>query len=292
MSPLENDENHDPEICIETYYENNPQLIMDRVSSTEKKFQELSFAFNNLVQTKTQMRDRTDAVTLILNDFGVLDGANSVVSNLARGLAACQEPLDRASERLNLTAAKTLQSTLKFCPTARVQIKKAVKSRTVELKAAQRIARNREKGISDYRKLAKRASESQTATENASKARNILMDAIETFERKRFNDLHCVLRDYVLSELNYHAKSVECFTNCFKLLNSFKFNPRDLYYIAKTEIDSSITTNDDQNEIVSDLENRNDPNSNKMKNLAISSPKKATKSAELRSSENEISSSF
>ena len=110
-------------------------------------------AFNNLVQTKTQMRDRTDAVTLILNDFGVLDGANSVVSNLARGLAACQEPLDRASERLNLTAAKTLQSTLKFCPTARVQIKKAVKSRTVELKAAQRIARNREKGISDYRKL-------------------------------------------------------------------------------------------------------------------------------------------
>ena len=138
------------------------------------------------------------------------------------------------------------------------------------------------------------------------------MDAIETFERKRFNDLHCVLRDYVLSELNYHAKSVECFTNCFKLLNSFKFNPRDLvrillkstfvikfinlnfikYYIAKTEIDSSITTNDDQNEIISDLENRNEPNSNKMKNLTISSPKKATKSAELRSSENEISSSF
>lgn len=251
MSQNEKSEVHENQMInytIESPYMEDPGLILTRLSATEKQFGALGQAFKHLVDAKVKLRDKCDNLSVLLNEIGEFEGhshglGTSQICEVAKCLAMCQEPLDRVSERLGSAVTRNLQSTIKYCSIAKGQVKNVEKVKAQQLKAATNISKQRERGITDYRTLKKKLSQTQGANEKSERAIQELLETIETFERKRFGDLQQVMQNYLLLELNYHSKSLEAFTESYRKIVGMRFDPTLIYSIVNEEqVDMDATT--------------------------------------------------
>ncbi|MEN2497960.1 MAG: hypothetical protein MHMPM18_002293 [Marteilia pararefringens] len=204
-----------------------------------------------MIDAKLAARDRCHALCTTLCQIARADSDRSKLSNVANLIAQSQEPLDTSAAKLQAMCNMNLSSLIDCCPVARKELKRLIKQRDLQARNVQRLANSaggvnsgssgqRKDDLNDYRKLTKKLNETQIASENSSRAQREYFEALETFELKRFTDLYRVVMDYILLELDYHSRSLESFTNCYRELKDVTFDSTLIYNV------DNCTENEDQ----------------------------------------------
>ncbi|CAH1779560.1 unnamed protein product [Owenia fusiformis] len=204
--------------------ENQSKFIQDRITAVEKHFGEMCFHFGALARKNAKLRDKGDEVAKHILTYAENESLNHssrhALTKFSENLAAVQDYRNAQTQRIEAKVVSPLSLYGSNCKHAKEDLKAAFTTRDKEIKEKEKLEKVKDKAPSDRHKISKLESELQKASTDASLAERALEEKIDMFEKKKLEDIKKVLQDFVLTELSFHCKAVESYTQCYQALQN------------------------------------------------------------------------
>ncbi|XP_047987654.1 CBY1-interacting BAR domain-containing protein 1-A [Leguminivora glycinivorella] len=197
-------------------YEQQAKFIQDRITNVEKNFGELCVAFGDYARRTARLRDQGDELAKVLKDYANNEIVNKSLSagleNLSITLTAIEEYRNCEVQRLEAKVIGELCQYEAICKHAREEVKHTMNVREKELARKKVLDKTRERQPFNRQQVTYAESELLKASAEMSRTAKGLSEQTEFFERRKLQQLKALLSDFMLIELNFHAKALELLT--------------------------------------------------------------------------------
>ncbi|XP_068083444.1 CBY1-interacting BAR domain-containing protein 1-B [Anabrus simplex] len=198
------------------------KFILERISSVEKHFAEMCTAFGAYARKNAGLRDKTDEVAKVVNDYAEAENVNK---SLKTGLLQFSGTLcnigdyrDVHVQRLENKVVSELSQYEGICKHAKDEVKSIFAVRDREISRRRHLDRLRERNPRNRQQISMAESELMKASADVSRTVKALEEQVDMFEKKKLHDIRAALLGYVTIELSFHAKAVELFTKAYQEL--------------------------------------------------------------------------
>ncbi|XP_063358286.1 CBY1-interacting BAR domain-containing protein 1-A [Cydia amplana] len=197
-------------------YEQQAKFIQDRITNVEKNFGELCVAFGDYARRTARLRDQGDELAKVLKEYANNEIVNKSLSagleNLSITLTAIEEYRNCEVQRLEAKVIGELCQYEAICKHAREELKHTMNVREKELARKKVLDKTRERQPFNRQQVTYAESELLKASAEMSRTAKGLSEQTEFFERRKLQQLKALLSDFMLIELNFHAKALELLT--------------------------------------------------------------------------------
>ncbi|XP_022820417.1 protein FAM92A isoform X2 [Spodoptera litura] len=204
-------------------YEQQAKFIQDRITSVEKNFGELCVAFGDYTRKTARLRDMGDELVKVLKDYANNEIVNKSLSNglenLSTTLTAIEEYRNCEVQRLEAKVIGELCQYETICKHAREELKHTMNVREKELARKKVLDKARERQPFNRQQVTYAESELLKASAEMSRTAKGLSEQTEFFERRKLQQLKTLLSNFVMIEMNFHAKAVELLTVAYQQIS-------------------------------------------------------------------------
>ncbi|XP_063618180.1 CBY1-interacting BAR domain-containing protein 1-A isoform X1 [Cydia splendana] len=197
-------------------YEQQAKFIQDRITNVEKNFGELCVAFGDYARRTARLRDQGDELAKVLKEYANNEIVNKSLSagleNVSITLTAIEEYRNCEVQRLEAKVIGELCQYEAICKHAREEVKHTMSVREKELARKKVLDKTRERQPFNRQQVTYAESELLKASAEMSRTAKGLSEQTEFFERRKLQQLKALLSDFMLIELNFHAKALELLT--------------------------------------------------------------------------------
>ncbi|XP_033626877.1 protein FAM92A-like [Asterias rubens] len=202
--------------------ENQAKFIQQRINNVERHFSDLCQLFGAYSRKLARLRDKGDQLAK-----GVLAYAESEASSTKSGLTGFAERLSSVQDyrqamvdRLSQRVVHPLTLYGQNFKHTREDMKATFAARTKEINQQKRLENIKKKNPNNRQQIAQAESKLQRANVDASRSNKNLEDQMDSFERKRLQDLKNMLSEFVKIEMLFHAKALEVHTEAWQHLHA------------------------------------------------------------------------
>ncbi|CAH1644734.1 unnamed protein product [Spodoptera littoralis] len=225
-------------------YEQQAKFIQDRITNVEKNFGELCVAFGDYTRKTARLRDMGDELVKVLKDYANNEIVNKSLSNglenLSTTLTAIEEYRNCEVQRLEAKVIGELCQYETICKHAREELKHTMNVREKELARKKVLDKARERQPFNRQQVTYAESELLKASAEMSRTAKGLSEQTEFFERRKLQQLKTLLSDFVMIEMNFHAKAVELLTVAYQQISDIN-DKADL-----ERLNTGLSDNEDQ----------------------------------------------
>ena len=198
------------------------KYLKDRVEHVERHFAAIAANVGGAVRKMALLRDKGDKLVKAINDFA--SSENGTLKNGLEGLAECLTAIENCQQvKIDRIEAKVVKPLLEYdglCRRAKDELHTSHDIREKEVDKQRSLERVRIRDPTNRRRQAQYDTELQKLKIQRLRASKTSEEYIESFERKRTQEMKSVLGEYVYANMAYHAKALELFTVGFQHIQS------------------------------------------------------------------------
>ncbi|CAL4117903.1 unnamed protein product [Meganyctiphanes norvegica] len=205
---------------------NQSKFILERIAKIEKHFSRLCTTFGSYTRRKAKLRDTGDELSKELLDYGETEHLNKTTRQAlietANSVSSVQDYRNLAVEHLSIHVVRELSLYGSNCRKAKEQLKRSFETRQQEINHRQNLERARDCHPHNRQQISIAESKLQKSTHSAIEACTTLEEQMDEFELKKIQDLKRILMEFVQTELAFHVKAVELFTQTYNDIASIQ----------------------------------------------------------------------
>ncbi|XP_045620351.1 CBY1-interacting BAR domain-containing protein 1-B isoform X2 [Procambarus clarkii] len=207
-------------------HSNQARFIQERISGVEKHFGQICNALGSYTRKTAKLRDRGDVLSKTLLDYGEVENLNkslrSALCDTADTLAAVQDYRNVQVERLETRVVGEIALYGGICKAAREELKRSFDTRQQEINHRRDLEKTKNRRPQNRQQIVIAETKHQKATAEAKRACQNLEEQMDQFEQKKVADLKKVLREFVQTELAFHAKALELYTKAYNQISNIE----------------------------------------------------------------------
>ncbi|XP_071824140.1 CBY1-interacting BAR domain-containing protein 1-like [Apostichopus japonicus] len=202
--------------------ENQSRFVQQRISDIEKHFATICQDVAAYARKSARLRDKGDdlAKDLLAYADSEAQSTKSGLTAFAERISSMQDYRQAEVERLENKVVQPLTLYGTQCKHTREDLKNSFAARDREINQQKKLERVRQKKPGDRHQISQAESKLQRATVDATRTNKALEDQMDTFERKRLQDIKKILSEFVKIEMLFHAKCLETLTDSFQCLQT------------------------------------------------------------------------
>nr|XP_027217996.1 protein FAM92A-like [Penaeus vannamei] len=220
------------------------KFIQERIAGVEKHFGQICTSLGAYTRKTARLRDKGDEVSTALLRYGEVENLNkslrSSLCETADTLAAVQDFRNVEVERLESRVVGELALYEGVCKSAREELKRSFNTRQQEMNHRRNLERAKEHPestadfcinnannyivhyIDDSTNIAIAETKLQKATVEAKRACENIEEQMDQFEQRKVTDLKRILKEFIQTELAFHAKAVELYTKAYNQISNIE----------------------------------------------------------------------
>ncbi|ELT91785.1 hypothetical protein CAPTEDRAFT_177557 [Capitella teleta] len=204
--------------------ENQSKFIQNRISQVEHHFGNVCLAFGSYHRRCSKMRDSGDEVCRTVMDYCEQEHLNHTTKHALREFSqyfsGVQDYRESQVKRLDAKVVEPLTMYGDACKQAKQRLKAAFAAQTREMKKKKSFDKVKENSPSDAHQVSLAKNDLQRAQVDVSYTTKQLEEEMDSFEKKKLEDIKKILVDFVNVEMVFHAKALEMYTQCHRALTS------------------------------------------------------------------------
>uniref|UniRef100_A0A1B6CT49 BAR domain-containing protein n=1 Tax=Clastoptera arizonana TaxID=38151 RepID=A0A1B6CT49_9HEMI len=122
-------------------------------------------------------------------------------------------------QRLDLRVVKELSQYDDICRHAKDEVKNIFSARERELSRQRNLERVRERNPRNRAQITTAESELVKASAEVTRNQSALQEQVDIFEKKKLHDIKLILLDFIKTELAFHSKTIELYTEAYKYIS-------------------------------------------------------------------------
>ncbi|XP_042225521.1 protein FAM92A-like isoform X2 [Homarus americanus] len=205
---------------------NQTKFIQERISGVEKHFGRICSATGAYTRKTAKLRDKGDNLSKTLMDYGEVENLNkslrSALCETADTLAAVQDYRHVEVERLETRVVGEIALYGGICKTAREELKRSFDTRQQEINHKQNLEKTKNRHPRNRQQIVIAETKLQKSTLEARRACQNLEEQMDQFEQRKVADLKKILREFVQTELAFHAKALELYTKAYNQISNIE----------------------------------------------------------------------
>ncbi|XP_064079801.1 CBY1-interacting BAR domain-containing protein 1-like isoform X1 [Macrobrachium nipponense] len=195
------------------------KFIQERISGVEKHFGNICTTLGSYARKTAKLRDKGDELSKVLSDYGEFETLNkslrSALCEVGDTLAAVQDYRNVEVERLETKVVGELSLYGGICKTAREELGTCFKFRQQEMNIRRNLEKTRNRHPQNRQQIVIAETKLQKSTQEARRACQNLEEQMDQFEQRKVSDLKKTLKEFVQTELAFHAKALELYTKAY-----------------------------------------------------------------------------
>ncbi|XP_033104213.1 protein FAM92A-like [Anneissia japonica] len=202
--------------------ENQSKFAQQRIVNVEKHFSALCQNMSTYARKVAKLRDAGDDISKTLLQYAEseMQTTKAGMTGLAEQLSAVQDYRHAQVERLEYKVVQPLSLYGTACKHAKDDLKSSFSARDKELNEQKKLEKVRQKKPGDRQQISQAESKLQKASVDASRSNRALEEQMDTFEKKKMEDIKTILREFLTVEMLFHSKCLEVYTNAWQCINS------------------------------------------------------------------------
>lgn len=200
--------------------EQQAKFIQERIVSVEKNFAELCTVFAAYTRKTAGLRDKSDEVVKIIQDYAEAENVNKSLKNgllqFSSTLSAIGDYRDAEVQRLETKVVSELSQYESICKHAKEEVKNTFTVCDRELARKKHLDRIRERNPRNRQQISLAESELLKASADVSRTVKSLEEQSDMFEKKKLQDIKALFLTFVSIELSFHSKAVEFFSKAYQ----------------------------------------------------------------------------
>lgn len=202
------------------------KFIQERIARVEKHFGQICTSLGAYTRKTARLRDKGDEVSTALLRYGEVENLNkslrSSLCETADTLAAVQDFRNVEVERLESRVVGELALYEGVCKSAREELKRSFNTRQQEMNHRRNLERAKSRHPQNRQQIAIAETKLQKATVEAKRACENIEEQMDQFEQRKVTDLKRILKDFIQTELAFHAKAVELYTKAYNQISNIE----------------------------------------------------------------------
>ncbi|KAK8735683.1 hypothetical protein OTU49_005264 [Cherax quadricarinatus] len=198
---------------------NEIKFIQERISGVEKHFGHMCSALGAYTRKTAKLRDKGDELSKTFMAYGEVEHLNkslrSALCETADTLAAIQDYRNVEVERLESRVVGEIALYGGICKTAREELKQSFSTRQQEISHRQNLEKTKSRYPQNRQQIVIAETKLQKANVEARRACENIEEKMDLFEQRKVADLKRVLKEFVQTELAFHAKALELYTKAY-----------------------------------------------------------------------------
>lgn len=198
---------------------NEIKFIQERISGVEKHFGHMCSALGAYTRKTAKLRDKGDELSKTFLAYGEVEHLNkslrSALCETADTLAAIQDYRNVEVERLESRVVGEIALYGGICKTAREELKQSFSTRQQEISHRQNLEKTKSRYPQNRQQIVIAETKLQKANVEARRACENIEEKMDLFEQRKVADLKRVLKEFVQTELAFHAKALELYTKAY-----------------------------------------------------------------------------
>ncbi|KAK7086479.1 hypothetical protein SK128_009824 [Halocaridina rubra] len=199
------------------------KFIQERISGVEKHFGKICTALGSYTRKTAKLRDKGDELSRHLTDYGEEESLNkslrSALCEVGDTLAAVQDYRNVEVERLESRVVGEVALYGGICRTAREELKHCFDTRQREMTNRRSLERTKTRHPQNRQQIVIAETKLQKSTQEARRACQNLEEQMDQFEHKKVSDLKIILKEFIQTELAFHAKALELYTKAYNQIS-------------------------------------------------------------------------
>lgn len=202
------------------------KFIQERIAGVEKHFGQICTSLGAYTRKTARLRDKGDEVSTALLRYGEVENLNkslrSSLCETADTLAAVQDFRNVEVERLESRVVGELALYEGVCKSAREELKRSFNTRQQEMNHRRNLERAKSRHPQNRQQIAIAETKLQKATVEAKRACENIEEQMDQFEQRKVTDLKRILKEFIQTELAFHAKAVELYTKAYNQISNIE----------------------------------------------------------------------
>ncbi|XP_047502341.1 LOW QUALITY PROTEIN: CBY1-interacting BAR domain-containing protein 1-like [Penaeus chinensis] len=205
---------------------NQTKFMQERIAGVEKHFGQICTSLGAYTRKTARLRDKGDEVSTALLRYGEVENLNkslrSSLCETADTLAAVQDFRNVEVERLESRVVGELALYEGGCKSAREELKRSFNTRQQEMNHRRNLERAKSRHPQNRQQIAIAETKLQKATVEAKRAVRNIEEQMDQFEQRKVTDLKRILKEFIQTELAFHAKAVELYTKAYNQISNIE----------------------------------------------------------------------
>lgn len=202
------------------------KFMQERIAGVEKHFGQICTSLGAYTRKTARLRDKGDEVSTALLRYGEVENLNkslrSSLCETADTLAAVQDFRNVEVERLESRVVGELALYEGVCKSAREELKRSFNTRQQEMNHRRNLERAKSRHPQNRQQIAIAETKLQKATVEAKRACENIEEQMDQFEQRKVTDLKRILKEFIQTELAFHAKAVELYTKAYNQISNIE----------------------------------------------------------------------
>ncbi|XP_071958711.1 CBY1-interacting BAR domain-containing protein 1-like [Antedon mediterranea] len=202
--------------------ENQSKFAQQRIINVEKNFSTLCQNMSTYSRKVAKLRDAGDDISKTILQYAEneMQTTKAGMTGFAEQLSAVQDYRHAMVERLEYKVVQPLSLYGTACKHAKDDLKTSFSARDKELNEQKKLEKVRQKKPGDRQQISQAESKLQKATVDASRSNRALEEQMDSFEKKKMQDIKTILHEFLTVEMLFHSKCLEVYTNAWQSINS------------------------------------------------------------------------
>ncbi|GAB6020775.1 hypothetical protein CHUAL_003434 [Chamberlinius hualienensis] len=197
--------------------DNEVKLIRTSIDLVETNFGRICSSFGTFAAKTALVRDSGDDLSRRLKEYAAMEtlckSLRTKLSTFADCLISVEDYRQATVDRLEAKVIGQLSQYKQLCKSAKDNVKNAVRANDKRIERQRNLQKLRSKLPINRQEIAE--AEFTQAKVEAGKGMNDLTDSMQKFQHKKLKDIKQILLNYTKTELIFHAKALELYTQAF-----------------------------------------------------------------------------
>lgn len=202
------------------------KLVLDRINMVEKSFGEMCSSFAALTRKTARLRDKNDDLAKVLQNYSELEKFNKTLSNgvcsVSKAMSFIADFHEMEVQRMETKVVAELSQYEIICRNSREDFKNSVVNRDKEVNRKKQLDLIKQRNLRD--RMTNTDSEMMKSKLELNKCNKEVEEIVESFEKRKLQDLKTVLMDFIQIEMKQHSKALEVLTATYQDLSDIDEN--------------------------------------------------------------------
>lgn len=207
--------------------EEQSKFILERITGVEKHFSELCGAFAEFTRKVARLRDKSDELAHVTQDYSSSEKYNKSLANglssLSKAITLIGDFQDLEVKRLESRIVSELSQYELVCKHCKESVKDAIMVRDKEFAKRKQLDQARARNTRGGKKTAKDAELIKSNME-VSRSLKEMEEIVGKFEKQKLMDFKNLLMDFVMIELKFHTNAVEVLSATYQDISDIDEN--------------------------------------------------------------------
>ncbi|KAI9188695.1 hypothetical protein H9P43_000116 [Blastocladiella emersonii ATCC 22665] len=202
------------------------RFVRALVNDTESNVLNLRNGFASLLRAQERMRAKGNKLSNVMKVFAEREtpGVKSCLTATAEGIAEVEKLRKEMQDRIDVKCREPLGMYASICDGVLDDLKVREVAIRKEQEKQSALDRIQVRDSGNRTKLSQGQIELSGANHEANTSSLALTDTVERFELKKVNDIRTCLSEFMYSQMQFHAKSLEIMTDLMALVNATDFD--------------------------------------------------------------------